>query len=98
MKRIKVKLVGRGTKIDRFRVNLPTYRIDIQRDQNGKPVLNGEGEFVDSINYERMECYVLVPDDEVEEVAGKTKLSQTRIRQKYKNWKDFQTSDVEVVT
>lgn len=99
MKRIKVKLIGKGVHGDSYRVNLPTYRIDYKRDTNGNPmgVNVDEGFPEDSIDYVNKECYVMVPDDETKEVQGKTKLDQKKIREKYKkNWSKFIASKVEL--
>lgn len=49
-------------------------------------------------DYQKMECYVLVPDDETEEKKGKTKLNQQRIREKYVGkWSKFNASSVEII-
>lgn len=97
-KRIKVKLIGKGTYHDSYRVGLPTYKIDCKRDAEGNSIWIDEvqGFAEDSCDYGKMECYVLVPDDEVEEITGKLTLNQTRIREKYKNWKNFNAEDVQV--
>lgn len=96
-KRIKVKMIGDGTIENSLRPNLPTYMIDIERDANGKPVLDGDGNEQDTVDYTRKECYVLIPEDETKNVNGKTVLNEDRIRVKYKQWKDFKASDVEVI-
>lgn len=98
MKRIKVKLIGKGTKNDPFRVNLPTFMNDCKRDSKGKPVWIDEiqGIAADSVDYGRRTCYVLVPDDEAEEEMGKMRLNEKRIREKYReNWSQFKKEDVE---
>jgi len=78
-KRVKVKMVGKGTETDPFTVNLPTWTMD------GNP------------DYQKKECYVLMNDDETEELKGKTKINQQQIRSKYrKNWSKFKASDVEL--
>jgi len=43
MKRIKVKLKGKGTYLVPFRVELPTFVIDCQRDADGQPILTSDG-------------------------------------------------------
>lgn len=80
MKRIKVKLVGKGTEEEPFTVNLPTWTMDGDAD------------------YEKKHCYIFINDDETEEIEGKTKINQQRIRTKYKkNWSKFNASDVELI-
>lgn len=98
MKRIKVKLIGSGKPHDPFRVDLPTYVIDCARDAEGNPVFvdKTHGIIKDGVDYEQCTCYVLVPDDEADEVAGKVKLKQKRIKEKYKeHWSKFEAEDVE---
>jgi len=83
MKRVKVRLIGTGTRDDPFRVNLPTSIIDCKRDADGNPIWINEAEGIaeSSIDWKTMTCYVLVPDDEVDE---KGRLNEKRIREKYK--------------
>jgi len=98
MKRIKAKLIGKGYDQDPFRVNLPNYTIDCKRDKDGNPIWIDitKNEAEDSCDYIKMECYVLVPDDEAKLVSGKWVLNQQKIRQKYKeNWSNFLTTSVE---
>lgn len=94
MKRVKVKVVGSGKMHDPFHVDLPNCIMDVKRDVDGKPVYVDElEEFAeDSMDYIKMECFVLVPDDEVKDGH----LDQARIRAKYNNWKKFNASDVEI--
>jgi len=94
MKRIKVKLKGKGTYLVPFRVELPTFVIDCQRDADGQPILTSDGFQLDSVDYKKMTCYVLVPDDEV---SPDGHLDEKRIRVKYKEgWSEFKAEDVEV--
>jgi len=99
MKRVKVKLIGEGKHHDSFRVNLPTYIMDVKRDKDGNPIIINEEEGLagDSCDYEKKECYVLIPDDETIEIQGKIKINQQKIRKKYpKDWSKFKASDVEL--
>lgn len=98
MKRIKVKLIGKGTRLNPFRVNLPTWIIDCERDSKGTPIWIDENQGItkDSVDYKRHVCWVLVPDDEAEEEMGKMRLNEKRIREKYReNWSQFKKEDVE---
>ena len=79
-KKIKVKLVGKGTEDDPYRVELPTYIVD---------VVDGKMQ----IDYKRKICTVWVPADEVDE---KGKIKEEYIRKKYGGrWKKWKASDIE---
>jgi len=95
MKRIKVKLVGKGTYHDPIRVNLPTYVMDVERDAEGNPILTEDGSPVAQDLKGKTSCWVLVPDDEVDEEG---RLDEKRIREKYKEgWSKFRREDVEAM-
>jgi len=94
MKRIKVKLIGKGTYFNPFRVALPTYVLDVKRDAEGNPLLTEDGFPVGQDLKGKTSCWVLVPDDEVDEEG---RLDEERIRTKYKEgWSKFKREDVEV--
>ena len=81
MKRIKVKMIGTGKEGDPFRVALPTWHMDR----------------IIPPDYIKMECYVWIHDDETYNELGKDKISQSKIRQKYKeNWSNFDKTGIEV--
>jgi len=95
MKRIKVKVIGKGTYLDPFRVNLPTYVMDIERDAEGNPILTEDGFPIAQDLKGKKSCYVLVPDDEV---GPDGRLDEKRIREKYKEgWSKFKREDVEAM-
>jgi len=97
MKRIKVKLIGKGIDEDPYRVNLPTYIMDNLRDAQGNLILTSDGKRQDGCDYINKTVFVLVPDDETKEKDGKIKLDEERIREKYgNNWENFKAEDVEV--
>jgi len=85
MKRIKVKLSGKGTRDDPWRVNLPTYVMAVDYDVEGNPI--------DTMNTKNKTCDVLVPDDEVD---AEGKIDEKRIREKYKEgWSKFKAEDAQ---
>jgi len=92
-KRIKAKLIGKGTLLDPIRVNLPSYVMDVERDAEGNPVLSPAGEPVAQDLEGKTWCWVLVPDDEV---GPDGRLDEKRIREKYRErWSKFRREDVE---
>jgi len=94
MKRVKVRLVGTGTELDPYRVNLPTYMLDVKRDPEGKPILVDELP-EPAVDYEARTAWVLVPDDEVDPNG---RLNEKRIREKYReHWANFRREEVEVL-
>lgn len=95
MKRIKVKLKGKGTRLDPFRVNLPTYTMDGKRDAQGNLELGEDGLPLDSVDYKAKTCYVMLPNDEAIEVSGKWKIHKKGIRKKYKDQKPWDTDAFE---
>lgn len=92
MKRIKARLIGKGTRLDPWTVDLPTFKMESDKDVDGNPTIV-DGKPIKAVDYTKKECYVLVLDDEVKPNG---KLDQEKIRAKYKNWKDFNASDVEL--
>jgi len=65
--RVKCKLSGDGSFENPFRVRLPTYQVDYERDEAGKVVLNEEGFPKPAIDYKAKLCWVLMLKDEVDE-------------------------------
>ena len=79
-KKVKVKVIGKGTREDPFRVNLPTYRM-----------IPGSEEY-DGIDKKVLKSVeVLVPGDECDE---KGRLSKARIKAKYKGQAAWDREDV----
>jgi len=92
--RVKVKVIGSGTLDDPYRVNLPTYIIDVQRDADGNPILTEDGTPKIQDLTRISACWVLIPDDEVDELG---RIDEKRIREKYGGkWADFRREEVEV--
>jgi len=43
---------------------------------------------MDTVDYDKLEAYVFVLDDETEEIDGKVQLNVKRIKEKYPRWKE----------
>jgi len=83
MRKIKCRLIGKGTEEEPYRINLPTYQVS----------LNEEG--IPEIDYKKREANVLVPDDEVD--PDTLKLKEKYIREKYGGrWKKFKADEVQL--
>jgi len=91
--RVRVRLLGTGTFEDPFRVSLPTYVLDVIRDEEGNPIYDEEGYTSPAIDYTKRVAYVLLPDDEVDEEG---RLDEKLIRKKYGGrWSTFRREEVE---
>ena len=80
LKKIRVKVIGSGTREEPFRVDLPTYQMIPGSEEHGP----GPDHILKSVE-------VLVPADECD---SKGRLSKSKIRAKYKGQERWDREDI----